>query len=68
MGDGRNLTVREISETLGVTKGAVITWIREGKLKARKQDVNIKREAWTVTGAELQRFVREEKFYGKHPE
>lgn len=60
-------TIKDICKQMGVTPAAVRYWIAQGKLRAHREERRIiKRSVWTVTEAEMERFRREEKFYGKH--
>ncbi len=49
------LTVQEVQDLLGVSRGAVISWIRAGRLRAFKVGGG---RLWRVARPEFQRFLK----------
>jgi len=54
---GAQLTIREVSEALGVSTRTVRRRIKEGELSATKEP-NGKQDVWMIDGAELARYAQ----------
>ncbi len=49
------LTVQEVQDLLGVSRGAVISWIRSGRLRAFKLAGG---RLWRIRRIDFQKFIR----------